>query len=219
MDRKNKTDKKTATQKTNIKVKRARRRLYESVQEDDKYNVSSDNEEKDNTQSEQVSDGELSNKRDEVEDKRLLRANEIVSNNVCWAMGAGIFPLPLLDMALITLVQLRLLRKLSNHYEIGFSENLAKSLIASLIGGSLSGFLGGKLLVSLSKNIPGIGFFVGMTTMSITAGAITYAVGRVFIQHFESGGTFLDFDPKKVREYFMKQFEEGKIIVKETGTD
>ena len=29
-------------------------------------------------------------------------------------------------------------------------------------------------------------------------------MGKVFIQHFESGGTFLDFDPDKVRSYFSK---------------
>ena len=28
------------------------------------------------------------------------------------------------------------------------------------------------------------------------------SVGRVFIQHFASGGTFLDFDPESVRKHF-----------------
>jgi len=45
------------------------------------------------------------------------------------------------------------------------------------------------------------------------AGASTYAVGQVFIQHFESGGTFLDFDPEKVKGYFAEQFEKGKLAV------
>ena len=37
--------------------------------------------------------------------------------------------------------------------------------------------------------------------------AATYALGRVFIQHFECGGTILDLDPDKVREHFRREFE------------
>jgi hypothetical protein len=40
--------------------------------------------------------------------------------------------------------------------------------------------------------------------------AATYAVGQVFIQHFESGGTFLDFDPDKVREHFRQEFDRAR---------
>ena len=40
----------------------------------------------------------------------------------------------------------------------------------------------------------------------------TWALGKVFIQHFESGGTFLDFDPEEVKEYFKAQFEEGREV-------
>jgi hypothetical protein len=35
----------------------------------------------------------------------------------------------------------------------------------------------------------------------------------VFVQHFESGGTFLDLDPAKVKAYFSEQFERGKKVV------
>jgi len=31
------------------------------------------------------------------------------------------------------------------------------------------------------------------------------------LQHFASGGTFLDFDPKNVREHFAREFKEGKL--------
>jgi hypothetical protein len=42
---------------------------------------------------------------------------------------------------------------------------------------------------------------------------------KVFIQHFESGGTFLDLDPDKVREYFKAQFEEGRTTTPSMGTE
>ena len=49
--------------------------------------------------------------------------------------------------------------------------------------------------------------------MPVINGATTYAVGKVFTQHFESGGTFLTFDAAKVREYFETQFKEGKSFM------
>jgi hypothetical protein len=41
----------------------------------------------------------------------------------------------------------------------------------------------------------------------------------VFIQHFESGGTFLDFNPDEVKEYFKAQFEEGRKLATPIETD
>jgi hypothetical protein len=40
----------------------------------------------------------------------------------------------------------------------------------------------------------------------LSAGA-TYAIGKAFIQHFESGGTLLDFNPPDYREFVKAQKE------------
>ena len=55
--------------------------------------------------------------------------------------------------------------------------------------------------------------------MAIFSGAYTWALGRVFIQHFESGGTFLNFDAEKVREHFKAEFEEGRKMAKSAGKE
>ena len=49
---------------------------------------------------------------------------------------------------------------------------------------------------------------VGGITVGVFASASTYAVGRVFIQHFASGGTFLDFKPEEVRDFFNAEFKK-----------
>jgi uncharacterized protein (DUF697 family) len=63
------------------------------------------------------------------------------------------------------------------------------------------------------KAIPGVGGLIGMVASPALAGASTYALGKVFIQHFESGGTLLDFDPAKMKAYYASQYEEGKQVV------
>jgi hypothetical protein len=40
--------------------------------------------------------------------------------------------------------------------------------------------------------------------------ASTVAVGRVFLQHFEAGGTLLDFDPEKMKSYFEAEFNKAR---------
>jgi hypothetical protein len=48
--------------------------------------------------------------------------------------------------------------------------------------------------------------------MGIFCGASTYAVGKIFVRHFESGGTFLNFNPEQVKEAFQKEFDDGSKL-------
>jgi len=52
--------------------------------------------------------------------------------------------------------------------------------------------------------------WVGGATMVLISGPTTWALGKVFIQHFETGGTLLDLNPDEVREYFKAQFQQGR---------
>ena len=135
--------------------------------------------------------------------------NRIIKNHVLVSMGVGLIAVPLLDFVGITGAQLNMLRRLAKIYEIPFSKNKVKSILASLIGG------GGSLPVamifgSLVKSVPVLGQTLGAVSMPISAGAMTYAVGKVFLQHFASGGTFLTFDPEAVRNYYAEMLKEGK---------
>lgn len=142
---------------------------------------------------------------------RLANANEIVKRNVTYSVVAGMVPFPLVDLAGIAGVQLNMLNDLSKLYNVPFFKHKAKNILASLVGtigtASLTSALG-----SLVKFIPVVGTVTGVVAMPVIAGASTYAVGKVFIQHFESGGTFLNFDPAETRAFYAEQFQEGKAF-------
>lgn len=147
------------------------------------------------------------------EPTRLEQAHELVKKNMCWSMGISLVPVPLIDMAAVIAFQIRMLKQLSDLYGIPFKEHAAKNIVAALVGGLSTGVLGVAILSSLVKSVPGIGMVLGgLVVMPVIAGAITYAVGKVFIQHFESGGTFLNFNPEKTRRYFEEQFKEGQKL-------
>ena len=144
-------------------------------------------------------------------DLRSSQATDTIKKHVIVVMGASLVPIPLFDLVALTGVQLKMLHSLSKLYEVPFSKNLGKSLITSLLGGVMP-TSAAITLSSLAKAVPGLGTATGMISVSLLGGATTYAIGSVFMQHFESGGTLLDFDPKKMREYFAEKLQEGKEV-------
>ncbi len=155
------------------------------------------------------------------EDKKF-RANQIIVRNIYWSSGMGLVPIPLFDLVAVTGFQVKMIRDLANLYDTPFSKNLVKSLISALIGGvgslSLSKMFVGSFIGSFLRGIPG-GNIINGISLPIMAGATTYAVGKVFLMHFESGGTLLNFNPEKMKEHFAKLYEKGKETVSSKGDD
>ncbi|MCP4352176.1 MAG: DUF697 domain-containing protein [Desulfobacterales bacterium] len=138
-------------------------------------------------------------------------ADKTVRNHVIGSMGVGLIPVPVVDLVALTGVQLNMLRKLAKSYNVPFSKDKVKNILASLIGGTVPVTFS-STLASLVKSIPIVGQTTGALSMPILAGATTYAVGKVFTQHFASGGTFLNFNPEEVKEYYAQMFKEGEKI-------
>jgi uncharacterized protein (DUF697 family) len=144
---------------------------------------------------------------------RATVANDIVNNNIALAMGAGLIPLPWVDFAAITAVQLKLGKELADHYGVDYKEDQVKGIVVALVGAYASTATGSTAAAALAKSLPGLGSVIGVVTLPLVAGAITYAVGKVFIQHLESGGTFLSLNAPDVQAGFLREVEKGKQVV------
>lgn len=146
--------------------------------------------------------------------ERLIEANSLIKNYVIASLGLGLVPIPLADLGGLMALQIKLVHGLAKHYEVPFKENIGKSLITSLLsgGGAIIGVMG---LGSLAKAIPVLGTLGGGASVAITGGAVTYAVGQAFVKHFESGGTLLNFDPKKMRDLFKRKLKEGEGVAQD----
>jgi len=151
------------------------------------------------------------------EQGKLDTSQALVKKYMWWSMGAGLIPVPIIDIAAVSGVQLNMLNELSKVYDIKFSKNAVKSIIGALLGGISADALSKSYVTSIIKSIPIIGV-VGTVSMPIYSGAATWALGKIFIQHFASGGTFLDFDPKKVKDYFSDLYKQGQEIAKNMKT-
>jgi uncharacterized protein (DUF697 family) len=99
-----------------------------------------------------------------------------------------------------------MLRRLSQIYEVPFAENSGKALIASLAGAMIPAS-SGVGAASVLKSVPILGTIAASFVMPALSAGATYAIGKAFIQHFESGGTLLDFNPPDYREFIKAQKE------------
>lgn len=139
------------------------------------------------------------------------RLEKLAKHHILASMGVGLIPVPIVDVAALMGVQLNMIRKMAAEYDIPFRQDLGKSIVTSLMGGFIPVTLG-CAIASLIKFIPLIGQTTGAVTMPVVSGASTYAIYKVFVRHFDSGGTFLDLDPSKVKSYFAEQFTKGKKV-------
>lgn len=137
-------------------------------------------------------------------------ANSIIKNHMIWSMGAGFIPVPIADFFAVSAIQLDMIRQLCKLYEIDFKETEGKAIITSLTGSGLA-----RLGARAIKVIPGVGSVLGGVTLAVLSGASTYALGEVFKTHFETGGTFLDFDPDRLKKYYNEKFEKGKEMARD----
>ncbi|MFC3051540.1 YcjF family protein [Kordiimonas pumila] len=139
---------------------------------------------------------------------------EIVKKNMLWSGGAGLLPIPLVEFVAVSGLQIKLIKELSDHYGVPFRQDLAKSIVFSLVG-SLGGMKLAQVLATSSlRAIPVVGPVISALSLPAMSAGVAYAIGKVFIAHYETGGTLLTFDAEKMKSHFKSFYEEG---VKKAG--
>jgi uncharacterized protein (DUF697 family) len=137
-------------------------------------------------------------------ERRRAIAEKLVERFSLWGGAAGLIPVPFVDLATVGGVQIQMLRRISKIYNVPFSANRGKALIAALAGAMIPAG-SGLGAASLSKSVPIAGAVVSALAMPTLSAGATYAIGMAFIEHFASGGTLLDFNPPDYRDFIKTQ--------------
>lgn len=129
---------------------------------------------------------------------REAAAMQIVYRYAAVSAGAAFIPMPGLDVTVLAGIHVALIKRLCDHYDVDFSEHTARNLLiaiaASVIPGTVGSIAGRRVLAVLP---PGLNL-IGWTLMSASSAAFSYAIGRLFIHHFETGGTLFSFDTSRI---------------------
>jgi uncharacterized protein (DUF697 family) len=187
-----------------IKVSRSRSRLYQSASPSSEENAKLATAPAESAESAEFIDYTELAIVDATDSRyRRNRAEHTLQYHAAVSGTVGALPLPIVDMLAVSALQLHLIRELSRIYGVDFSGQRAKAAIAALLGGAQTGLM----VSSVFKYVPIVGYVIASIPAAAAAGGITYAVGKVFIYHFELGGTLLDFDAEKLKAYFKAQLK------------
>ena len=148
----------------------------------------------------------------QTEKEKLLlhtKTEAILKQHVFISMGVGLIPIPILDIAAVTIVQLDLIRDLSLLYRVDYSARSGKTFLTA-IGGSV----GARLGASMIKIIPGVSTILGGISMSIMSGAATYAIGALAIESFKQGESIDNWQKEDIANKYDEFFELGKEAIK-----
>jgi uncharacterized protein (DUF697 family) len=136
--------------------------------------------------------------------------SSIILKHTIWAMAAGLIPLPLVDLAAVTAIQIDMIKQLAEHHGRDYNVMSGKAFVGALTGSGLAMFG-----ASVIKTIPVIGSVVGGVSVPVFAGASTWAVGQMATEIFASGSTLEDADMSTVKEAYRKAYDKGKKVVSE----
>lgn len=146
------------------------------------------------------------------EKKVVETADDIIYNHLWFSAVPGFLPVPILDIVAISAVQLDLVKKLCKYYGEDYDEQRGKAIVMSLTGSAIARVSGYSARAVL-KTIPVVGWALGGGAMALFAVSSTYAIGQVFKEHLDAGGTLHTLNPEAFQQFYMQQLEKGKEIL------
>jgi uncharacterized protein (DUF697 family) len=123
--------------------------------------------------------------------RRRKTALAIVDRHATYSAIGGFLAVPLANVASVTAIIVRMVKALSKHYGVPFERDRARAIVIGLIGGSVPTGLGAVTASTLFFIMPASAL-AGLAVSAIAAASCTRGIGRVFVEHFESGVTLED---------------------------
>ena len=108
--------------------------------------------------------------------RKAEAANRAVSAATAAATAAGFTPIPMADAAILVPIQIGMMAKIANIYDIP----MQRATIASLAASTVTTQTGRAAATSLLKLVPGVGTIAGGAITGGVAGTITFAVGQAW---------------------------------------
>lgn len=118
---------------------------------------------------------------------RKERALRIVGRYGVLAGAVGLVPAHFFGQLAVAGLLGKMFHDLCRLYGTDLADQKVKSLIAAVLGGAHSDWIAGYLAKYADKAFPGTLGLSLAVTRPLAAGAITYAVGMLFVHHLDTG--------------------------------
>jgi uncharacterized protein (DUF697 family) len=117
-------------------------------------------------------------------EQRLREAFRIVERHKFYSGLGGLIPLPAVNVAGVTAVNLRMVKRLCDLYGVAFEWDKNRSIVIGIMGGAAPSGLAAATAATLPFAIPVAGA-VALAVSTVTATALTRRIGLHFIERFE----------------------------------
>lgn len=116
--------------------------------------------------------------------RRRVLAGRIVELHGTLAAVSGFAPLPVVNVAGVAAIIVRMLKQLSGLYQVQFERDRTRLFVIGILGGAAPTGLGAATVSTIGLVAPAPAF-LGLAVSALTAAAVTRAIGDVFIESFE----------------------------------
>lgn len=132
---------------------------------------------------EDTRDAEFQDQMKYLELKEMLeKADNAVAVAVAATAATGAIPIPFADAPLLVGEQVTLMATICGIFKINIEKDGLKALAMTALGASGATIIGKTVATNLMKLVPGAGSLAGGAISAGTAGVITLALGKAFIE-------------------------------------
>ncbi|MDR1577766.1 MAG: DUF697 domain-containing protein [Deltaproteobacteria bacterium] len=139
--------------------------------------------------------------------------DEIIRNRVYASAAVGLVPIPLVDLGVLTTIQVELIYRLGKLYGVPFNQQWIRKAVSFVLG-SLTPVLFAPSFCGLLRYVPVVGQSLGAVGGSISFGAATYVVGCAFAKRFANGEAIEAKDFQSLGDEVKSGFTKAKDKVK-----
>jgi len=156
---------------------------------------------------EKIEEAVTNNKHTLIPDKVM----SVINTSAGKASAMAAIPVPVIDMAAVAYVQLRMVEKVADIYGKEVEER-ASIIVTSIIGSVLSKLIS-EGLKSLATTTKLEQIFGESLIKAAIAGFFTTATGEIYALHFQNGGNVEDLSLDQVRDYIYDQFQSDRLSI------
>ena len=153
----------------------------------------------------------LSALKEVVPDISFKEITKIIASFSAKASAIAALPVPIIDIAGVTFVQVRMVNEIASKYGIDSGDK------SKLIISSLASNLTGRLITTAMEELAStakVDQLLGKTLIKATiSGFITTLTGEVYADHFKNGGTYEDLSFTGAIDYFKRQLNSNRVSV------
>jgi uncharacterized protein (DUF697 family) len=116
--------------------------------------------------------------------KRRVLAARIVDQNATLAAVSALAPVPVFNVAGVASIIVRMLKQLSELYQVQFERDRTRLFVIGVLGGAAPTGLGAAAVSTIGLVAPAPAF-LGVLVSTLAAASVTRAIGEVFVESFE----------------------------------